>query len=580
MRLSSTLLFCVSLCVSAQGWVRSVGNSASYAPSIAQGSIFVLFGYQLGPDQLVQAPKYPLETELAGTSVQVTVEGRNLLCPLVYTSYGQVAAILPSATPAGEGTVSVFYRGLPTYPFPITVVKTGFGIYTTSATGSGPGSITGADYALNTFEHAAKSGDLLVLWGTGLGPAPGDDGAGPQPGVQFDGVSVYIGNQQAKLVYAGRSGGYAALDQINVEVPNVPDGCFVPVVVHSGSQVSNYVTIAVESSGKTCTNDGGVPLDVLASAAVGTPIRIGAIALGPIPVLQGGGFRLTHSAAERVSAILGVQVAESDVVQLVRAARGRNQKAVREILGKYKIAASDLSPSVIRRVRKAVLDNHLGAAAAFGEFWNLGILALQFGAAFPASGTCSVLKSPPSGAGSDSRGLDAGSSLTLAGPFGSGVLKSYVKGEYEADLGPGFGSTLPPGTYQITGTGGADVPPFTVSFTVATSIVWSNKTAVSTIDRTQPLTVTWSGAPGTGHVLIGGWSRGTDSAAAFACVEEAGKGSFTIPVNVLAAVPASDYHESYMFVAPHLFDNPMSIQGLDLAYVVNGSSDYGQVKFR
>ena len=194
MRLSMILLFCVSVCASAQGWIRSVGNSASYAPSIAQGSIFVVFGYQLGPDQLVQAPKYPLETALADTTVHVTVGGTTVLCPMVYTSYGQVAAILPSATPAGEGIVSITYRGQQTYPSTITVVKNGFGIYTTSAVGSGPGSITGADYALNTFAHAAKPRDLLVLWGTGLGPAPGDDGAGPQPGVQFDDVSVYIGN--------------------------------------------------------------------------------------------------------------------------------------------------------------------------------------------------------------------------------------------------------------------------------------------------------------------------------------------------------------------------------------------------
>jgi uncharacterized protein (TIGR03437 family) len=570
----------VPLCASAQGWIRSVANSASYSPSVAQGSIFVVFGYQLGPDQLVQAPKYPLETELAGTSVRVSVAATTVLCPMVYTSYGQVAAILPSATPVGRGTISVSYRGQETYPSIITVVKNGFGIYTTSAVGSGPGSITGSDYALNTFAHAAKPRDLLVLWGTGLGPSPGDDGAGPQPGVTFEGVSVYIGNQQAKLIYAGRSGGYAGLDQINVEVPDVPNGCFVPVVVHSNTQVSNYVTIAVESSGKTCTNDSGVPADMLASAAGGTPMHVGAIALGPIPVLHGDGFGFTHAGAERLSAILGVQVAESDVVQLMRATQRRDRKALREILGKYRIAASDLTPGLIRRVRKAVFSNHIGAAAAFGAFSDLGILAPQFGAIFPASGTCSVLNSAPSGAGSNSRALDAGPSLTLTGPFGSGVLKPEVKGLYDADLGPGFGSTLPPGTYQITGTGGADVPAFTASFTVATSLVWSNRTAVSTIDRTQPLTVTWSGGPETGHVLIGGWSRGTESAAAFACVEETRKGSFTIPAIMLMELPASDSHESYMFVAPHFFDNPVSIQGLDLAYMVNASSDYAQVAFR
>jgi uncharacterized protein (TIGR03437 family) len=574
------LFLCGSLCASAQGWIYSVANSASYSPRVAQGSIFVVMGWDIGPDQLVQAPKYPLDTTLSGTSVQVTVSGTPVLCPMVYTSSRQVAAILPSDTPIGVGTLEVIHNGLPSYGGSITVVKTGFGIYTTSAAGAGPGSITGNDYALNTFAHTTRARDVLVLWGTGLGPAPGEDGAGPQGGVQFDNVSVYIGNQKAKVIYAGRSGGYAGLDQINVEVPDVPDGCFVPVVVHSESEVSNYVTIAVDSAGKACANPSGVPADLLASAAGGGSLRLGAIALGPMGVLQGGGFRVTLSAAERVSAVLGVQVAESDVVQLVRAMRSRNQKAIRQILSKYKIAASDLTPSVMQRVRKAVRMDHLAAAAAFGAYSNLGIAAPQLGALSPASGTCTVMKFVPSGAGSVSRGLDAGSSLTLTGPLGSRVLHWYTNGEYQADLGAGFGSTLPPGTYQVTGSGGADVPAFTASFTVATSLVWSNKAAVSAIDRTQPLTVTWSGGPETGHVLIGGWSRGVESGAAFACVEEANKGTFTIPPHVLTALPTSYSADSHMFLAQHPLENRLSVEGLDLAYVVNASSDYAQVAFR
>ena len=58
--------------------VGSVVNSASYAVSgqngsgIAQGSIFVLFGRNLGPDRLVHAGPFPLTTKLGGTSIQIT----------------------------------------------------------------------------------------------------------------------------------------------------------------------------------------------------------------------------------------------------------------------------------------------------------------------------------------------------------------------------------------------------------------------------------------------------------------------------------------------------------------------------
>ncbi len=569
----------MSLCVHAQGWIRSAGNSASYDKGIAQGSIFVIFGGQLGPDQLVQAPAYPLGTELAQTSVRVTVGGTTLACPMVYTSSRQVAAIMPSAMPAGEGTVSVGYQGQWTWPVPVTVLRTGFGIYTTAATGSGPGSITGTDYALNTFAHPAKPRDVLVLWGTGLGPVPGDDGSGPQPGVQFDGVSVYIGNRPAKLIYAGRSGGYAALDQVNAEVPDgVPEGCFVPVAVHSGSHVSNYVTIAVSSSRKGCTNTSGIPAEILASAAAGAPVRAGMIALGPMGVLQGGGFQFTLLAAQRIGAILGVQVAEADVAQVVKAARARNRKAVGQILAKYNIPPGAVTPSLIQRIRKAVFMDRLAAAAVFGTYSNLGIAAPELGALSPASGTCAVLKMPPSGAGAKGRGLDAGPTLTLNGPLGSHVLTRYTNGEYQVDLGTGFGSTLPPGTYQITGSGGSDIPPFTAQFPVTTSVVWTNK--VSAIDRAQPLTVTWSGGPDSGHLLIGGWSHSEGTGAAFACVEEAGKGSFTFPAHVLSALPPTGSTGSHIFIGQHPLDNPISIPGLDMAYIASAGSDHGQVTFR
>src|SRR3974390_2418979 len=52
-----------------------VVNNASYAPrglpnsSIAQGSIFAIFGSNLGPAALAQQPSYPLQTTLGGTSV-------------------------------------------------------------------------------------------------------------------------------------------------------------------------------------------------------------------------------------------------------------------------------------------------------------------------------------------------------------------------------------------------------------------------------------------------------------------------------------------------------------------------------
>ncbi|MGH9719798.1 MAG: hypothetical protein ACRD8O_06265, partial [Bryobacteraceae bacterium] len=68
-------------------------NAASFAlpdlpnGSIALGSMFVVFGRNLGPATLVQATSYPLPATLAGTSIRITTPGTPLAINaiMVYT---------------------------------------------------------------------------------------------------------------------------------------------------------------------------------------------------------------------------------------------------------------------------------------------------------------------------------------------------------------------------------------------------------------------------------------------------------------------------------------------------------------
>ncbi len=95
--------------IAAQG----VKNAASYVDprlpngSIAQGSIFNVFGSAMGPSAIAYASTLPLPTSLSGTSISVTVNGTAEPCYMFYNSAGQLAAILPSTTPAGTGTIGV-----------------------------------------------------------------------------------------------------------------------------------------------------------------------------------------------------------------------------------------------------------------------------------------------------------------------------------------------------------------------------------------------------------------------------------------------------------------------------------------
>src|SRR4051812_11715937 len=70
--------------------VRSILNAASYAQSglpnsgIARGSMFVVFGTELGPADLRQAAGFPLQTSLGGTSIRVSVGTTTVDALLVY----------------------------------------------------------------------------------------------------------------------------------------------------------------------------------------------------------------------------------------------------------------------------------------------------------------------------------------------------------------------------------------------------------------------------------------------------------------------------------------------------------------
>jgi uncharacterized protein (TIGR03437 family) len=154
-------------------------NAASDIPpgfpnsGIAQGSIFVAYGSYLGPASLVEVSALPLPTTagLAGTSITITVGATTVTAPIIYTSAEQVAAIMPSTTPVGNGMPTLTFNGN-SGSTPVTVVATAFGISTINYSGSGPAVVTLANNSVVSYTNSAKPGDELVMYGTGLGPLP------------------------------------------------------------------------------------------------------------------------------------------------------------------------------------------------------------------------------------------------------------------------------------------------------------------------------------------------------------------------------------------------------------------------
>jgi uncharacterized protein (TIGR03437 family) len=457
----------------------SVVNSASYDRSaIAQGSLFVVFGQNIGPAQIVQASTFPLPNQLGGTAIAVSSGSTTLNCPMVYSLAGQAAAILPSNTPPGQALLTLAFNGVPSlYAIFINVVPSAPGIYTLSSSGLGPGVFTALDNSVKTFTATAKPGDVVTAWATGLGPIDSPDNVLPSSFPNFGGVEVFVGTQAANVIYAGRSGCCSGVDQISFEIPAGATGCYVPVAVERGGAISNFVTIAISGNGSACSDTAPtVPTSIYSRAAGGQPIRTAAIAIGPIPLLRDAGFNQRQYLADTLSKLLHVKVSEQDAATLLRAIEAKNHRAVVRTMAKYASALKALDAAAKAKVQAQLTSSQQGTAAAFGQYSTAGILASAMGGLFPSAGTCIVpqLSSglPGTSSGSSSKGLDAGASLSLSGQVGSWTLTPSSTGQYQVVFGSTpSGPNVPPGAYTLSGAGGKDVGAFTASLNIGANIV-------------------------------------------------------------------------------------------------------------
>ena len=207
-------------------YYRGIVNAGSYMPSglpsgsIARGSVFTIFGRGLGP---ASSPSlsFPLGTSLAGVAIQVIQGSSSVNAIPVYVSGSQVNAIMPSNTALGVNSVRVVYNNQTSNPVPVNIVNSSFGIYTATGTGIGPGifqNYISGQTPLNTNTMAAKPGQLAILWGTGLGPAPFPDNAAPTVMTLPTETEVFVGGISAQVAYSGRSGCCAGSDEIHAQI--------------------------------------------------------------------------------------------------------------------------------------------------------------------------------------------------------------------------------------------------------------------------------------------------------------------------------------------------------------------------
>ena len=167
---------------------------------------------------------------------------------------GQLAAILPSNTPLGDGTVTVTFNGETSDPVPILVVDNAVGIFTLRQDGGGPGVYTDANFAVNGAVNAFAPNTVAIAWVTGLGARTPDTMPVPQDLKGELDLEVLVGGLPANVRYAGPSGCRGGVDRIVLDIPEGREGCFVPVAIQVDDSLSNVAFMSISSQGTTCSD--------------------------------------------------------------------------------------------------------------------------------------------------------------------------------------------------------------------------------------------------------------------------------------------------------------------------------------
>jgi uncharacterized protein (TIGR03437 family) len=513
------------------GATNAASNIASDLPGggLAQGSFFSLYGADIGPEQWKQATSFPLPTTggLGGVVIQVRQGGTVVTCPLHFASKSQVNGIIPSNAPLGNAEMVLTFNGQ-TASIPVKIVKHNFGVFSLQY-GRGPGIIqnwvSSTEVPLNTSSNPANWDQIIVIWGTGLGPITEPDNIAPPAGNLPFNVKVTIGGVEAEKLYWGRAPGAAGVDNVYAKVPpSVKEGCNVPVQVEVEGGFSNVVTMSVGQPGLDCTTAGDIPFVDLVDKGGKT---------GAIVLLKANVFGKIEAENERDIDLLDLS-AELGLGIFVDA-KGYNVGGGLNLL-------SYVPPT--------------GACQALSTSEDISSLLEGIDLGGLDLGGVGDTELPPGVEEPEYTGLDVGG-LAVTGPGGARPflqLDEETPGLYLGILGGTF-TTVPPdfamitsifpppflggGQYALQIQGGADVGPANQSFTLNPPAEWQNRSQFTSISRSRGGEIRWTNGNDSQLVGIFGVSvdENTDTVGGFWCLETGDKGRFMIPPSAMAQMP-------------------------------------------
>jgi uncharacterized protein (TIGR03437 family) len=226
-------------------------NAASFAAlaPVAPGSLVSVFGSRLSQSPAT-ATDVPLPLSLGGATI--ILGGKQ--APLLFTTDGQVNAVVPYGIPVNSAQQAVAARGSTiSVPQPVTLAPAAPGVFTSDGR---QGIVVDVDAAGNQTlvdpAHPARIGDALVIYCTGLGEVdPSVTTGSPAPASPLSNavnpVTVTIGGIDANVLFAGLTPTQVGLYQVNIVIPaGITPGAQVPLIISAAGQASAPVTIPVQ----------------------------------------------------------------------------------------------------------------------------------------------------------------------------------------------------------------------------------------------------------------------------------------------------------------------------------------------
>jgi uncharacterized protein (TIGR03437 family) len=199
----------------------SATNSASLQGDAPSGGLATLTG-----TGLTRGLSGATQSDAASRSLRVTIEGFDV--PVLSFDDSKIHIHVPQSLGTGLGSVVVSVGGSVTAADDVLLVTANPGLFTFQQTGTGEAIallVSGNLYTRDPFPARFNNNPSEVaLFGTGW--------RNSLP------VTVQVGGKTAKVNYAGQSGGFPGLDQINVTIPDGVTGAAPIVVTTAGGATS------------------------------------------------------------------------------------------------------------------------------------------------------------------------------------------------------------------------------------------------------------------------------------------------------------------------------------------------------